>query len=521
MALGVRFYGRGTARPQNQDLIDTGGATNNAPVSLFDRFVTTTNPSTVKANPSNAQFLANRTNTPIDTQDAITRSLLSRSSTSPSSTSPFPDQDELLKDLADIFNIQGLEQIIAGIGGGGGGGGDGGSSALSAKLADLAYQREKDRRDERRGAFGAAQSSQMIQDMLTALPTRFQGLADLISQTGKGNETYIQDQYRTALADLTARRDTGAGLQERGFSAARSALERMQPTAFESPALALPTAATNQIAQFLSARGVPQGQIQAEVAKVNQASQDAQTNYTGLLGTLRAIEQNAAQSRQVENNLAEAVAKAQLQTIYGSATSDLEQQRLKGLNDLFNQLQSQRFQLEQAKVAREDALNDSLAKLAQAGYPIRGANPPSDNTGGGGGGGGKGSNDQVNVPDTITPAQAIAELAALAPTNPDAPVDMMLRNTPSPAALLELMAIARQEPTYGQGGGGGIGAAMGPVAEMMAEGGVVTKPTLAMIGEDGPEAVIPLTKPKAAKKVTAEAKREMIRNKFLKLYGAQ
>jgi len=516
MALGVRFYGRGTARPQNQDLIDTGGATNNAPVSLFDRYVTKTNPSTVKANPSNAQFLANRTNTPIDTQDAITRSLMSRSSTSPSSASPFPDQDELLKDLADIFNIQGLEQIIAGLGGGGGGG-DGSSSALSAKLADLAYQREKDKRDERRGAFGAAQSSQMIQDMLTALPTRFQGLADLIGQTGKGNQAYIEDQYRTALADLTARRDTGAGLQERGFSAARSALERMQPTAFESPALALPTAATNQIAQFLSARGVPQGQIQAEVAKVNQASQDAQTNYTGLLGTLRAIEQNAAQSRQVENNLAEAVAKAQLQTIYGSATSGLEQQRLKGLNDLFNQLQSQRFQLEQAKVAREDALNDSLAKLAQAGYPIRGANPPSGDATNSGGGG----SDQVIVPDTITPAEAIRELAALAPTNPDAPVDMMLRNTPSPAALLELMAIARQEPTYGQGGGGGIGAAMGPVAEMMAEGGVVTKPTLAVIGEDGPEAVVPLTKPKAAKRVTAEAKREMIRNKFLKLYGAQ
>lgn len=42
----------------------------------------------------------------------------------------------------------------------------------------------------------------------------------------------------------------------------------------------------------------------------------------------------------------------------------------------------------------------------------------------------------------------------------------------------------------GAGGGGGGGAAI----PMMAEGGIVTSPTLAMIGEAGPEAVIPLSR---------------------------
>ena len=48
---------------------------------------------------------------------------------------------------------------------------------------------------------------------------------------------------------------------------------------------------------------------------------------------------------------------------------------------------------------------------------------------------------------------------------------------------------------------GGIGPAFGPdvtqnvvTPELLAHGGIVTKPTLSLIGEAGPEAVIPLSK---------------------------
>jgi hypothetical protein len=44
---------------------------------------------------------------------------------------------------------------------------------------------------------------------------------------------------------------------------------------------------------------------------------------------------------------------------------------------------------------------------------------------------------------------------------------------------------------------------------------------LALIGEEGPEAIVPLSKPKAAKRVSKEAKREMVRQKFLNIYGAR
>jgi hypothetical protein len=263
----------------------------------------------------------------------------------------------------------------------------------------------------------------------------------------------------------------------------------MAPTAYQAPALELPQAATNQLSQYLSARGVPQQEIEAEVVKVNQASNAAQTNYTGLLGTLSAIEQNAQQSRLVENNLAQALSNAQLQTIYGGATSQLEQEKLKGLNDLYNQLQQQKFQLEQTKLAREDALNDALATLAQSGYPIRGADdarqPPSDN---------EGSETPGQLAPTATTQEVIAnQLANLAPA--------AQTQGSSPQELLAALSARRATP--------------------FAQGGVVTKPTLAMIGEDGPEAVVPLSKPKAAKRVSKEAKKEMVRQKFINIYGAR
>jgi len=369
--------------------------------------------------------------------------------------------------------------------------GGGTSSAVTVKQMDIDEERRKEREENRRKEFGAAQSSQMLQDMLAALPARYQGLSGLIDASKATNEQYIQDQYRNALADLTSRRDTGAELQRQGFSAARSALESMQPTAYQAPALQLPQAATNQLSQYLAARGVPQGEIEAEVVKVNQASQDAQTNYTGLLGTLSAIEQNAQQSRLVENNLAQALANAQLQTIYGGATSGLEQERLKGLNDLYNQLQQQKFQLEQTKMAREDALNDSLATLAQAGYPIRGA--------------------QDATPPPVTPP---------APAGP-APGQLAQTATPQEIITNQLANLAPAAQAQGSTAQELLNALSARRARAYAKGGVVTKPTFALIGEEGPEAIVPLTKPKDAKRVSKEAKKEMVRQKFLNIYGAR
>ncbi len=363
-----------------------------------------------------------------------------------------------------------------------------GSSALAVKQADIAEEQRKEKVESERKAYGAAASSQMLQDMLAALPKRYEGLSGLIDQSKATNEEFIRGQYDTALKDITSRRDTGARLQTQGFDASREALTRMAPTAYQAPALQLPQAATNQLSQYLAARGVPQGEIEAEVVKVNEASQNAQTNYTGLLGTLSAIEQNAQQSRLVENNLAQALSNAQLQTIYGGAVSGLEQEKLKGLNDLYNQLQQQKFQLEQTKVAREDALNDALATLAQSGYPIRGADdatqPPAAPAEPGSG----------QLLATATPQEVISnQLTNLAPA--------AQAQGSTPQELLAALNARRATP--------------------FAQGGVVNKPTLAIVGEDGPEAIVPLSKPKAAKKVGKQARKEMVRQKFLNIYGAR
>ena len=488
MAVGVRFYGRGTRRP-GEDIYEPGGG--------YQGPTKTTSP---YLDPAERNRL----------EQARIAGLQSGAVQVPQPTATQVsalDPAAIAASLAEgiTFQIPSIFPQPAPAS-------SSGSSTLAATLAELDYKREQDKAEQDRLTRGSAASSQIIQDLLANLPARFTGLSNIIGETGRQNEEFIKQQYAEALRDLTSRRDTGAALQRTGFETAARQLGAMQPTAFEAPAIAAPTAATNQLQQYLSARGVPQEAINAEITKVNQASQDAQTNYTGLLGTLSAIERNAQQSRVVENSLAQAVANAQLQTIYGGATSALEQQRLKSLNDLFNQLQAQRFQLEQSKIAREDALNDSLAKIAQAGYGVRG---PSEPTPGGGGGGGS---DQTVVSQASTPAEALAALNALAPTNPNAPAQQMLQNIPAPQVIEQLIALAQQAPQY-TGGGAGMGVAPGNEVVMMKDGGVVTKPTLAVIGEDGPEAVVPLTKPGKAKKVTKQAQREMVKQKFMRKYG--
>jgi hypothetical protein len=56
----------------------------------------------------------------------------------------------------------------------------------------------------------------------------------------------------------------------------------------------------------------------------------------------------------------------------------------------------------------------------------------------------------------------------------------------------------------------GYGASAISTPKMMARGGVVGKPTLAMIGEEGPEAVIPLGRSKKAKKNARRVAKKVI-----------
>ena len=59
--------------------------------------------------------------------------------------------------------------------------------------------------------------------------------------------------------------------------------------------------------------------------------------------------------------------------------------------------------------------------------------------------------------------------------------------------------------------GAGVGAAAGAGLSILqhfgvfADGGVVNRPTLAMVGEDGPEAIVPLSKPHRASAVGKQA----------------
>ena len=93
--------------------------------------------------------------------------------------------------------------------------------------------------------------------------------------------------------------------------------------------------------------------------------------------------------------------------------------------------------------------------------------------------------------------------------------------TPQEVITNQLANLAPAAQTQGSTPQGLLASLNARRATPFAQGGIVTKPTLAMVGEDGPEAIVPLSKPKAAKRVKKEAKKEMVRQKFLNIYGAR
>jgi hypothetical protein len=124
------------------------------------------------------------------------------------------------------------------------------------------------------------------------------------------------------------------------------------------------------------------------------------TNYNQLLNVLAGSESAGQQSRLSEEQMARTLANAQLQSLYGGATQNLEQSRLSGLAELQNQITKARLQAEQDRITREQALQDAIATNLGTGYtcppgfqkdaegncvPI--PKTPTDGDGGGDGGG--------------------------------------------------------------------------------------------------------------------------------------
>jgi hypothetical protein len=308
-------------------------------------------------------------------------------------------------------------------GSGGGSGLSGQAAIMNAKLAQQKYADTLKSAEDASGRLGRGAGYQQtyLQQQLDALSKGgFNPIiaGELEAQKTAG-EKYIQDQYNSLLGLLNTRKQTGETLTGQGYDALRSYLTANPATAYASAQRAAPTVTQNALAQYMQAQGVNPAMAQPAVDQANLAALGGATNYNQLLNVLAGSESAGQQSRLSEEQMARTLANAQLQSLYGGATQNLEQSRLSGLAELQNQITKARLQAEQDRITREQALQDAIATNLGTGYtcppgfqkdaegncvPI--PKPSTDGGGGGDGGGGQGGGGVKKSP-------SVAALAAI------------------------------------------------------------------------------------------------------------
>ena len=256
--------------------------------------------------------------------------------------------------------------------GSGGSGLSGQAAIMNAKLAQQKYAdtlSSAESASERLGA-GAGYQQTYLQQQLDALSKGgFNPIiaGELEAQKTAG-EKYLQDQYNSLLGLLNQRKQTGETLTGQGYDALRSYLTANPATAYATAQRAAPTVTQNALAQYMQAQGVNPAMAQPAVDQANLAALGGATNYNQLLNVLAGSESAGQQSRLSEEQMARTLANAQLQSLYGGATQDLEQSRLSGLAELQKQISTARLQAEQDRIAREQQLQDAIAANLATGY---------------------------------------------------------------------------------------------------------------------------------------------------------
>lgn len=311
--------------------------------------------------------------------------------------------------------------------GSGGSGLSGQAAIMNAKLAQQKYADTLSSAETAatRAGLGAGYQQTYLQQQLDALSKGgFNPIiaGELEAQKTAG-EKYIQDQYNSLLGLLNQRKQTGETLTGQGYDALRSYLTANPATAYATAQRAAPTVTQNALAQYMQAQDVSPEMAQPAVDQANLAALGGATNYNQLLNVLAGSESAGQQSRLSEEQMARTLANAQLQSLYGGATQGLEQSRLSGLAELQNQLATARLQAEQARIAREQALQDAIAANLGTGYTcppgfqkdaVGNCVPvPTPSTGGDDSGTGTGTSTGTSTGVTVKQSPSVAALAAI------------------------------------------------------------------------------------------------------------
>ena len=271
------------------------------------------------------------------------------------------------------------------LGGGNGGGGSDGSAFKTETIPDdssgsagslynaitnrAKFQAEQAaaRAAATRTQAGTQASTDYIRRLLDTSSQPFGTLESEIAGQETAGRTYIEDQAK-ALSDLIAGRRTQArDVTTSGYDALRNFLTANPMQAYAQTQAAVPTVQNNVLEQYMASRGIGSQPAQAgqDVANAQLAAQAG--NYNQLLSVLQGAEAQQQSSRLAEEQMARTLAGTQLEALYGSQTAGLEQQRLAALNELLGRSSAARVNAEQLRIAREQQLQDAIAKLLGTG----------------------------------------------------------------------------------------------------------------------------------------------------------
>lgn len=321
-----------------------------------------------------------------------------------------------------------------------GAGSDTGSSLTAYQKAMLDLKAA----ENARMAAGAQNAYNYTVDLLNASRQPFAGTLEEINKQEEAQKGFVQQQQTNLLKQIADRLSQSQAITTAGYGNLRAALEQNAPRAYQEAQGAMPTITQNALSQYMQAQGASPAAVQPELNRLNAAAAGSAANYNSLLNILRGAEQAAQASRLAEAQMAGNLAQQQLQAIYGTQTAGVERGVLEALANIAAQSSAARIAAENARRARSEALENALATLLAKGYVTNPVTSP------------KGDGDS-KTDATSEQAQAIAQLEQLAPTNPNAPSDLVSRPIPSPEEIVALIRLAQQAPGYGVGDGGGGG----------------------------------------------------------------
>lgn len=229
------------------------------------------------------------------------------------------------------------------------------------------------------------------------------GLESQIAAQETSGRQYIEDQAKMLSDLISGRRGQAMQTTTAGYDALRNFLAANPMQAYAQAQRAVPTVQQGILDQYMASRGISAAPAQAGQDVVNAQLAAQAANYNQLLNVLTGAETQQQASRAAEEQMARALAGSQLEAIYGQATSGLEQQRLAALNDLANRISAARLQNERDRIAREQALQDAIAKLLGTGLinmrPQEQGGAPT----GSGSGAGNGNDNAFNQPTVPGP----------------------------------------------------------------------------------------------------------------------